>query len=166
MRHVARVGASAVWEKWASWIATGMGVGYFPRIPGTAGSLVGFFLFWLLRDLAPVSVCLVLLFLFGIGVYTASLSESFFRMKDSGEIVIDEIWAMLLVSFLLPASPGWWAAGFVLFRLFDVTKPPPIRRLEKLKGGWGVMVDDLVAAGYTVGILRISEKVIATLTGI
>jgi phosphatidylglycerophosphatase A len=82
-------------------------------------------------------------------------------MKDSSEIVIDEIVAMMLVSFLLPAAPGWWAAGFLVFRFFDISKPPPIRALEKLPGGWGVMVDDLLAAGYTVGLLRLSEKIYA-----
>lgn len=161
MCFIAQAGTSAALKKWASWIATGMGVGYLPLMPGTAGSLVGFFLFRLLRDLAPVGEGLVLLCLFGVGVYSATLSESFFKMKDSSHIVIDEIWAMLLVLFLLPPSPGWWIAGFLLFRLFDITKPPPIRRLEYLPGGWGVMMDDLVAAGYTVGLLRLSERIYA-----
>ena len=82
-------------------------------------------------------------------------------MKDASQIVIDEIVAMMLVSFLLPASPGWWIAGFFVFRLFDISKPPPIRAIEKLPGGWGIMMDDLLAAGYTVGLLRLSEKIYA-----
>jgi phosphatidylglycerophosphatase A len=161
MRLIAQIGTPTLLEKWASWIATGMGVGYFPVMPGTVGSLVGFFLFLLLRDLSTVGSSCVLIFLFAIGVYTSSVSESFFKMKDSSRIVIDEIFAMLLVCFLLPKSLGWGAAGFILFRLFDITKPPPIRRLEKLQGGWGVMMDDLLAAGYTVGLLRLSEKIYA-----
>ena len=160
MRFTAQAETSTVLEKWASWIATCLGVGYFPRMPGTAGSIAGFCIFLLLRGLSPVHAGIILILLFAVGVYTSSLSESFFRMKDSSHIVIDEVHAMLLVSFLIPESPGWWVAGFILFRLFDITKPPPIRRLEKLKGGWGVMMDDLAAAGYTVGLLRLSEKMV------
>jgi phosphatidylglycerophosphatase A len=161
MRFTAEAETSTALQKWARWIATGMGVGYFPRMPGTVGSVAGFFIFLLLRNLSTVEYSLLLILLFAIGVYTSSLSESFFKMKDSSRIVIDEIHAMLLVSFLLPDAPGWWGAGFILFRLFDITKPPPIRNLEKLQGGWGVMMDDLMAAGYTVGLLRLSEKIYA-----
>jgi phosphatidylglycerophosphatase A len=157
MRLIAQAGTPTALKKGASWIATGMGVGYLPLMPGTAGSLVGFFLFWPLRNLSPLNEGLVLLFLFGVGVCSAGLSESFFKMKDSSHIVIDEIWAMLLVLFLLPQSPAWWIAGFLLFRLFDIAKPPPIRKLEHLQGGWGVMMDDFVAAGYAVGLLRLFE---------
>lgn len=159
MRLIAQGGASAVRGKWACRLATGMGVGYFPGIPGTAGSLAGFLLFWPFRGLSGWGAALILIFLFGIGVYTAGLSEDFFKMKDASQIVIDEIVAMMLVSFLLPASPAWWAAGFLVFRLFDISKPPPIRAIEKLPGGWGIMMDDLLAAAYTVGLLRLSEKI-------
>ncbi len=165
MRFTAQVGTATPPGKWASRIATGLGVGYLPVMPGTAGSLVGFFLFFILRDLSTAGGALVLFFTFGIGVYTAGLSESFFKLKDSSHIVIDEIFAMLLVSFLLPPSPRWWIAGFLLFRLFDITKPPPIRTLEKLRGGWGVMMDDLLAAVYTIGLLRLSEKILHALVG-
>ena len=164
MRFSAGGRDSASRGKWASWIATGLGVGYFPRSPGTAGSLVGFFLFWPLRSLPWFGAALILLFLFGIGIYAAGVSESFFGMKDSSRIVIDEIAAMMLVFFMLPAGPGWWAAGFFAFRFFDISKPPPIRALEKLQGGWGVMMDDLLAACYTVGLLRLSEKIYALLS--
>jgi phosphatidylglycerophosphatase A len=161
MRLIAQSGSSTTLGKWASWIATGMGVGYLPGMPGTIGSLVGFFLFLLFRNLSALGYSFALVFLFAIGVYTSGLSESFFKMKDSSQIVIDEIFAMLLVCFLIPDSLGWWSAGFILFRFFDIAKPPPIRTLEKLQGGWGVMMDDLLAAVYTVGILRLSERIYA-----
>ncbi|MFQ5779653.1 MAG: phosphatidylglycerophosphatase A [Nitrospiria bacterium] len=143
--------------RWATWIATGVGVGYFPIFPGTIGSLVGLFLFLFLQHLSAAAYTLIFLLLFGLGVYSADLSESFFQEKDAGQIVIDEIVAMMAVLFFLPSSPGWWISGFLLFRLFDIAKPPPIRRLERLPGGWGVMIDDLIAAVYTVGVLRLAE---------
>lgn len=144
--------------KWTTWIATGLGAGYFPIVPGTAGSLVGFFLFLPVQHLSSSLSAPFLAILFGIGVYTAGRSESQFGKHDSGEIVIDEIVAMLVVLFLLPRSFRWWIAGFVFFRLFDMVKPPPIRTIERLHGGWGVMADDLGAAVYTIGLLRLVER--------
>jgi phosphatidylglycerophosphatase A len=137
-----------------------MGVGFFPLFPGTIGSLFGLLLFLLLQHLSTATFMLFLFFLFGLGVYSSHLSESFFKKKDASEIVIDEIVAILLVLFFLPASLFWWTAGFISFRFFDILKPPPIRRFERLPGGWGVMVDDLIAAGYALGILRLIEWVI------
>ena len=151
--------------KWAHWVATGFGAGYSPFFPGTVGSLVGFLLFWPLQDLSLFYGGFICVLLFGVGVYTADLSESFFNRKDASQIVIDEIVAMLLVLFLLPGSWGWRLAGFFLFRLFDILKPPPARRCEKLPGGWGVMLDDLWAAGYTVGVLYLFEAVLRRFAG-
>lgn len=159
MRITVQTGTSAALERWASWVATGAGVGYFPVVPGTAGSLVGLSLFLLLRNLSPLDYGLLLVFLFPVGVYTAGLSESFLGRKDAGQIVIDEIYAMLLVPALLPVSWLWWIAGFLLFRLFDIAKPFPIRSFEKLPGGWGIMMDDLSAALYTVLLLRLAEQI-------
>lgn len=146
--------------KWAVWIATGGGIGYFPVFPGTLGSLVGLLLFIPLQGLSNGLYILFLFALFGLGVYTSGLSEQFFQQKDSGAIIIDEIHAMLLVPFLLPPKPYWWVAGFVVFRFFDITKPPPIRVFEKMPKGWGVMMDDLMAALYTVGSLRLLERIV------
>jgi phosphatidylglycerophosphatase A len=80
-------------------------------------------------------------------------------MKDSPQIVIDEIVAMLLVLFLLPSSLRWQIGGFLLFRFFDIAKPPPIRILEGLPGGWGIMADDLLAALYTISLLRLFQGI-------
>ena len=146
--------------RWAVWVATGGGIGYFPRIPGTIGSLAGLILFIPLRRLPPPAYLLFLVFSFFVGVYTATASEPAFEKKDASEIVIDEIHAMLLLLFLLPPSPAWWVAGFFAFRLFDITKPPPIRRLERLPRGWGVMTDDLLAALYAAALLRSAERFI------
>lgn len=146
--------------RWPTLIATGLGVGYFPLFPGTIGSLFGLLLFLFLRHLSTATFILFIFFLFGLGVYSSYLYEASFKKKDASEIVIDEIVAMLIVLFFLPASLLWWTAGFILFRLFDITKPPPIRMFERLPGGWGVMVDDLIAAGYALGVLHLAERVI------
>lgn len=146
--------------KWSTFIATGLGVGFFPLFPGTVGSLFGLLLFLLLQHLSATTFMLFLCFLFALGVYSSHLSESFFKKKDASEIVIDEIVAVLLVLFLLPSSLSWWIAGFISFRFFDILKPPPIRIFERLPGGWGVMIDDLIAAGYALGLLRLAGWVI------
>ncbi|HIE65833.1 MAG: phosphatidylglycerophosphatase A [Nitrospira sp.] len=146
--------------KWSTLIATGLGVGYFPFFPGTIGSLFALLLFLLLQHLPTAIFMLFLLLLFGLGVYSSYLYEASFKKKDASEIVIDEIVAMLIVLFFLPASVIWWIAGFLSFRLFDITKPPPIRIFERLPGGWGVMVDDLIAAGYALGILHLARWMI------
>lgn len=151
--------------KWERWIATGFGVGYLPVAPGSAGSLVGFFLFWLFQDFPPVYESLLLALLLGLGVYTSGRSELFFKMKDPSQVVIDEIGGMVLVLILLPSSWPWRIAGFFIFRCFDIIKPPPTRSFEKLPGGWGIMLDDLWAAGYTVGLLRLVERGIHLVKG-
>ncbi len=144
--------------KWATWISTAGGIGYFPVFPGTVGSGLGLLMFFALRSIsAPVYIAFLLV-LFGVGVYTSTLSEQVFQKKDAGSIIIDEIHAMLLVPFLLPQTPFWWIAGFIVFRFFDIKKPPPIRRFEKMPKGWGVMMDDLIAALYTVLTLRLLEQ--------
>ncbi len=141
--------------RWACWIATGFGVGYFPIMPGTLGSLLGLCLFLILRSLPPILYLFTLIAFIFLGVYTAGLSESFFQRKDPSEIVIDEIVTMLLVLFLIPPSVGWWFAGLFAFRVFDILKPPPCRQFEQLPGGWGVMVDDLLAGTYAVIFLQL-----------
>ena len=151
--------------RWVQWVATGFGVGYLPLFPGTFGSLLGLFLFLPLRSLPPISYALFFLLFVGLGVYTSDACELLFRKKDAGEIIIDEIAAMLLVLPFLPASAGWWIAGFIAFRFFDIAKPAPIRTFEKLPGGWGVMADDLVAAGYAIILLRVGEAIFRKVTG-
>jgi len=143
--------------RWAVWLASGGGLGYFPRFPGTMGSLLGLLLFLPLRRLSPLAYGIFLLLLFFLGVEASSRSEPFFKKKDASEIIIDEIHAMLLVSYCLPEAWTWWIAGFCVFRLFDIAKPPPIPVLEKLPKGWGVMMDDLLAALFTIASLRLLE---------
>jgi len=137
------------------WLAVGFGVGYFPRIPGTAASLVGFLLFWPLRHLGPSFWWPMLAVLFGLGVCGADRHEAMSGRKDPACVVVDEICGVLFTLFLAPNSTAMVWFGLGLFRLFDIAKPPPIRRLEALPGGWGIMLDDLAAAVYAVGILHL-----------
>lgn len=149
------------------------GVGYLPLAPGTWGSLVGVGLYLLLRFLTfrlilllpptsfvrflpwPIFVAaeLVLITLVTlIGIWAATRTEMLSGRKDPGKVVIDEVAGQLIA--LLPLvprlDPGWLSiiAAFLLFRLFDIVKPFPARRLEKLESGLGIMSDDIVAGAY------------------
>ena len=143
-------------NRWACILATGFGCGYAPVASGTAGSLAGLILYLLLGRYSFWANLLFIVFLFGVGVYVSGLAERSFQRIDPGEIVIDEILGMVLVLSLLPAATyGYWLAAFVLFRVLDIVKPYPANVIERsLKGGWGIMLDDVVAAGYAILILH------------
>ncbi|NTU43067.1 MAG: phosphatidylglycerophosphatase A [Nitrospirales bacterium] len=129
----------------AKLIATVFYVGYIPVAPGTFGSLAGMGLVWALRPDTPLLLCLWLA-VFILGVWSAHEAEKAFQQKDCGCIVIDEVSGYLTSVLFLPLTPGFMIAALCLFRLLDITKPPPIRNVERsLKGGLGVMMDDVVA---------------------
>jgi len=137
-------------------VATIGPVGRFPIAPGTAGSLVGVaciaVLQRLLRDsrACSIGVIVVEVILYVVGVWAASRAEKHFAITDPGAVVIDEVAGQIL-TFVLCPLPGWlWlVAGLGLFRLFDVLKPFPARRAERLPGGWGIMTDDVIAGAYS-----------------
>jgi phosphatidylglycerophosphatase A len=133
-------------------LATGCYVGRFPIAPGTLGSLVGVLVAWGLSFLIwPLAVAATLVLMFA-AVWIAKEAERQLDRKDPGCIVIDEIVGQCITLFCLPLTFGTCAAGFFLFRLFDIAKPPPARYLERrLSGGWGVVMDD-VAAGIMAHI--------------
>ena len=144
----------------AVWIATVAGTGYFPVGPGTAGSAVAVGMVAAVNAL-PLSNawCTTLLFaattlIFFLGVWSAAKSEKFFGETDPGHVVIDEV-AGQMTAFLLSPHASWkfLLLGFGLFRLFDITKPFPAGRAERLPGGWGIMVDDIIAGVYALGAL-------------
>ncbi|MFI4922544.1 MAG: phosphatidylglycerophosphatase A [Burkholderiales bacterium] len=133
-------------------LAFGFGAGLFPRAPGTAGTLVAFPLFWLLnpRLMPPVFLALIA-GLFVIGVWVCGKTGEDLGVHDHSGIVWDEIVAFLLVLVFTPDTLLWQAFAFLLFRTFDILKPPPIGHLDKtVHGGFGVMLDDLIAAFYTL----------------
>lgn len=133
-------------------LALGFGAGLAPFAPGTAGTLLAFPLFWLLQPrFGAVELLLLVLLLFLAGVWACGRTGRDLGHADHGGMVWDETVAFLLVLVFTPDSPYWQAFAFLLFRLFDIFKPPPIRYFDRtLKGGFGVMFDDMVAAFYTL----------------
>ncbi|MEK6815427.1 MAG: phosphatidylglycerophosphatase A [Nitrospirota bacterium] len=138
-------------------LATGAYAGYVPIAPGTAGSLVGLAVYAAAgRHLSAEGLLLVIGVLFLIGSWAAHRAEAYFAEKDPGAIVIDEVAGMLVSLWALPIGPAGWAAGFFLFRAFDIVKPFPIRTLERrIPGGVGVMFDDILAGVYANLSLRL-----------
>jgi phosphatidylglycerophosphatase A len=125
--------------------ATVFGVGYCPGAPGTAGTGVGLALFWLLKPETSLHLLLLATIVI-VGTVACHYAEMYFGTKDSGQIVIDEVAGYAVSMLFLPMTPGYLIAGFLLFRIFDIFKPPPIRQVERaLSGGIGIMADDLAA---------------------
>ena len=140
----------------AVFIATFAYCGYFPFAPGTVGSAAGllvYLLVWWSGSMA-VEVGLIAL-LFAAGVWAGTAAERYFGGIDPGPIVIDEVVGMLITLALVPVGPSGAIVGFFVFRIFDVIKPYPAGRLERLHGGLGVMADDAMAAVYANVTLRL-----------
>ncbi len=148
--------------KAAVWIATSLGAGYFPLAPGTAGSAVGLSLVLAIGQLPAARVWLTaivagaVLSLGGVGVWAAGRAEKYFGRTDPSQVVIDEVVGQMLTLALRPNGTWkWLLTGFVLFRILDVVKPFPARRLERAPGGWGIMLDDVAAGIYGLGALSL-----------
>ncbi len=134
-------------------IASFFGAGYSPVAPGTAGSVGGLLIYLAVRDNAAL-YGLALVSVFALGMWSCGKAEEIFGGKDSPRIVIDEVCGMLLSLFLVPKGFYPAVAGFILFRLFDILKPFPARRVERLAGSSGIMLDDIVAGLYTNIIMQ------------
>jgi len=134
-------------------VATFFGVGYAPVAPGTFGSAAGLVLWWLLPPTAVVHAVAIVA-LFAVGSWSGNVAEHYYGRTDPGQVVIDEVMGVLITLFMNPV--GWRGAlgAFLLFRVFDVIKPYPSNRFEKLHGGVGVMADDGMAAIYANLALR------------
>jgi phosphatidylglycerophosphatase A len=146
----------------AHFIAFGFGAGLMPFAPGTWGTLLAFPLFWLLgSQTEPIQFLLVIVVLFALGIWACGATGRALGAADHGGMVWDEVVAFLLVLFFAPATPQWQAGAFVLFRLFDILKPPPIRYYDRtFKSGFGVMLDDLVAAFYTLIVMAVAARIL------
>lgn len=144
-------------------VALGFGSGLAPKGPGTAGTLAAWLLYPLLRGtFSDGQLLAFLLASFVYGILACERTGRTLGVADHGAIVWDEFVAFWLVLFFTPATLAWQAVAFGLFRLFDIAKPPPIRWVdERTRGGLGVMLDDLLAAGYTLLVLAL----LARLTG-
>jgi phosphatidylglycerophosphatase A len=146
----------------AHFIAFGGGVGLAPVAPGTFGTLLALPLHSLIAPrLAPYEYLLVIAALFALGVWACEVTGRAIGVADHGGMVWDEVVAFMLVLFFVPATLLWQAAAFLLFRVFDILKPPPIRYYERtFKNGFGVMLDDVVAAFYTLAVFAIAKALL------
>ena len=142
-------------------IALGFGAGLAPIAPGIVGTLVAWPIAWLLDMYAdPLGWMATIVAVAIVGAWAAGITARDLGVADHGSIVIDEIAAFLLVLFFAGAEPARQVLGFVLFRFFDVVKPPPIRQVDNaMKSGVGVMADDFLAAGYALLVLALVQRV-------
>ena len=134
--------------------ATCLGLGYAPVAPGTFGSAAGLLLWAALPQSAAAQSAAIVL-IFTVGVWSAGLAEHHFRGTDPAPVVVDDVMGMLVTLFAIP----WVGRGGCRlrdFQVLDVIKPPPANRLERLRGGMGIMADDLMAAVYANLVLRVA----------
>jgi phosphatidylglycerophosphatase A len=141
----------------ASWFFTGL----TPKAPGTAGTLAAIPIALAIHFLGAVYGGVCLLGLISVAVLTSDLSGKLLGRRDPSEIVIDEVAGFSVALFLLSLSWLNLVLGFLLFRFFDISKPFPIRRLERVKGGFGIVLDDLLAGIYANLVLRLILRFVA-----
>jgi len=147
--------ASSFRDKAVVWLATGFYTGNIPWAPGTFGTLPGLFLCFFLARLPLLVSILLILALIALAIWIAGEAEKMLGKKDPGCIVIDEIAGMAVTLLAIPISLQTAVAGFLLFRFFDVVKPPPIRTIDKkVHGGIGIVMDDVIAGVFANLVLR------------
>lgn len=139
--------------------ATVLGAGYSPFAPGTMGALVGILILFLIKWLQPElqfftwGLLLATIIFTLLGVWSTNELESEWG-KDPSKVVVDELIGVWIAVLWIPIETRWLILGFILFRFFDIAKPLGIRRLESIKGGWGVMLDDVGAGIYANIVLQ------------
>lgn len=139
-------------------IATFFGSGLSPLAPGTCGSLATMLLVYFIEPYwqAPLTIQLIVIALvFIVGIPAAGEAEKYFNKKDPGACNIDEVAGQMISLLLVPHKISFYIAGFFLFRFFDILKPFPIRRLEKIPGGLGIMLDDIMAGLYALALMHL-----------
>jgi len=134
----------------------GFGAGLSPVAPGTVGTLIAIPIFLLLTTFSPIIYLLFVIILFFAGCWASAITADALKVHDHPGIVIDEIVGYLITMIFVPATWYWVVLGFLLFRLFDIWKPWPVSIADKqLKGGLGIMLDDVLAALYSLLSLHI-----------
>ncbi len=132
-------------------------IGTFPLFPGTVGTLAAIPLYLLLSMLAHNLIYIfILLTLITVGIWSSNFAEEYYNYRDPKPVVIDEVAGYLLAMLYIHPSLFNIFLGFIIFRILDIIKPPPARFLEQLKGGVGIISDDLVAGFYTNLLMQIS----------
>ncbi len=148
----------------AHFLAFGFGAGLMPKAPGTWGTLAALPIFALAQFGGTMAVLAAAAVFFVVGVWAAEVAGHALGVADHGGIVIDEIAAFLLVLAFTPSTIAWWFTAFLLFRAFDIFKPWPINWADRhIKGGLGVMIDDIFAAGFSIAgifLLRVLSNAI------
>lgn len=148
---------AASWKKPIHILAFGFGAGASPKAPGTMGTLVAIPLYFLLQHLPLFAYVLAVLVITGVGVYICDRCAKELRVHDHSGIVWDEIAGYLITMIAIPMNIYTIVAGFLLFRLFDILKPWPIRYFDRqMKGGLGIMMDDVVAGIFSWVILHLA----------
>ena len=135
-------------RRFSLWLATGLGVGWSPRAPGTMGSLLALGLWWPAGFWGLRFYAMALAVVIAIGVPVTARAARILGRQDPPMVVWDEIAGMGVALFAVPHQVLWFAVAFGLFRLFDIVKPFPIARLEALPGGYGITLDDVWAGAY------------------
>ncbi len=145
-------------------IASGLGTGFAPIAPGTAGSILGVFLFWIFNYLLTgfnISSRMILflnlfaiIFVMLIGVYSIKKVHKQWE-HDASQIVIDEIIGVWIAAFAVPLMWKYYLYAIILFRFFDITKPFFIRKLDKMNSNWSVMLDDVLAGTYSLIVIQV-----------
>ena len=147
----------------AGWIACGFGCGLSPWAPGTLGSAIALLPWLALRGLAWPYYLVIVALAFVLGVWVSNVSIARLRIDDPGAIVWDEFvgqWIALLPIVVAPRAWPWSVLGFVLFRLFDIWKPWPVSWADRrVKGGFGVMLDDVLAGLYAALVLAFALRI-------
>ena len=136
-------------------------LGYSPIAPGTVGTLGGVFLFYLISGFSPVIYLFIVVGLTIVSVWITEIVRVSLGDSDPSIIVIDEVCGFLITMILIPPSIINVVLGFLLFRFFDILKPPPIRRSERLSGGLGIVTDDVLAGIYANLLLQIFVRISA-----
>jgi phosphatidylglycerophosphatase A len=146
----------------AHFVALGFGTGLSPFAPGTVGTLLALPLYLVLEPwLSAEAMLAFIAALFAVGVWAAGRTGRALGIQDHTSMNIDEIVAFMLVLWLTPAGLAWQVFAFFAFRFFDVVKPPPIRYFDRtVKGGFGVMFDDLLAALYTLIVIALAVRLL------
>jgi phosphatidylglycerophosphatase A len=137
-------------------LATGCYTGYFPMVPGTTGTLVAIPIYFLLTRLPALYYLAILLGSICIAIWASDGAEVLLQSKDCRHIVIDEMVGFMVAMFMVPPTLRNVLLGFFLFRAFDIVKPFPIRTLEeRVRGGYGVVLDDIIAGIYTNLVIHV-----------
>lgn len=140
-------------------IGSFFGAGFFPVAPGTFASLITLLILYLLPFTGTVQLVPAALFIFLIGIWASNEMESRYG-EDPSYAVIDETAGMIISVLFIEKTILFWGIAFLLFRIFDIFKPFPINKSQKLKSGLGIMADDVLAGLYTCIIVNILEKII------